>query len=166
MKKLVLLILVMIAAGTLFAQEKTSKKERRLEQAEKVQKLVELQDYKFVAQRALPMSGRTVHLTPEYDVRVSNDTISAYLPYYGRAYVAPMDPSEGGIKFVSKDFDYRIENAKKGGWVAYMTIKDARRRIEMVLKITTSGSAALSVHDDTRQMITFDGYIEEMKRKK
>jgi len=164
MKKLALLILVMIAAGSLYAQEKMSKKERRLKQAEKVQKMVELQDYKFVAQRALPMSGRTVHLTSVYDVRVSNDTISAYLPYYGRAYVAPVDPSEGGIKFESKVFDYRIENAKKGGWVAYFTIKDARRRIDMVLKISTSGSAVLSVNDDTRQAISFDGYIEERKK--
>ena len=164
MKKLALLILLIFVAGSLYAQEKKSKKERRIEQAEKVQKMVELQDYKFGAQRAIPMSGRTVHLTSEYDVRVSNDTIMAYLPYFGRAYVAPMDPSEGGIKFESRDFDYRIENAKKGGWVAYMTIKDARRRIDMILKISTNGSAVLSVNDDTRQTISFDGYVEERKK--
>jgi len=165
MKKLAILILVMIVAGSLFAQEKKSKKEQRREQAEKVQKMVESQDYKFVAQRALPMSVRSVHLTSPYDMSVSNDTISAHLPYFGRAYVAPMDPSEGGIRFESKDFNYRIENAKKGGWIVHIGIRDARRRIEMVLNVTTSGSASLTVNDDTRQTITFDGFIEERKKK-
>ena len=165
MKRLVftaLLILVAVS-GAVYAQEKKSKKERRQEQAEAIQKMVEAQDYKFVAQRALPMSGRSIHLTSVYDLRVSKDTISAYLPYFGRAYVAPMNPSEGGIKFESKDFDYRLENAKKGGWNAFITIKDAGRRISMVLNITASGSANLSVNDDTRQSISFNGYIEEQR---
>jgi len=63
MKRLVFIALLMFVAvsGTVYAQEKKSKKERQQEQAEKVQKMVEAQDYKFVAQRALPMSGRTQH---------------------------------------------------------------------------------------------------------
>ena len=163
MKRLVFIVLLMFVAvsGALYAQEKKSKKERQQEQAEMVQKMVEAQDYKFVAQRALPMSGRAIHLTSEYDLRVSKDTISAYLPYFGRAYVAPMNPAEGGIKFESTDFNYRLENAKKGGWNAFITIKDAGRRIEMVLNITASGSANLSVNDDTRQTISFNGEIRK-----
>ena len=163
MKRLVILVLLILVAtsGVVFAQEKKSKKERQQEQAEEVQKMVEAQDYKFVAQRALPMSGRSIHLTSVYDLRVSNDTISAYLPYFGRAYVAPRNPSESGIKFESKDFDYRIESAKKGGWNAFITIKDAGRRIGMVLNITASGSANLSVNDDTRQTISFNGDIRK-----
>ena len=161
MKKLGVLILLMLvtASSAMYAQEKKSKKERQKEQSEKVQKMVEAQDYKFVAQHALPMSMRSISLTSEYELCVSNDVITAYLPYFGRAYTAPMDPTEGGIKFESKDFDYRLENAKKGGWIARIAIKDAKRRIEMILQITTSGSANLSVNDDTRQTISFNGYI-------
>jgi hypothetical protein len=157
-----MVLLILVAGGSaLYAQEKKSKKERLQEQTEKVQKMVEAQDYKFVAQRALPMSGRSVHLTSAYDLCIGKDTISAYLPYFGRAYTAPMNPSEGGIKFESKDFDYRLENAKKGGWNVFITIKDASRRIGMVLNITASGSANLSVNDDTRQTISFYGMIEK-----
>ena len=167
MKKLGILILLMLvtASSAMYAQEKKPKKERRQEQAEKVQKMVEAQDYMFVAQHALPMSMRSISLTSEYDLRVSNDTITAYLPYFGRAYTAPSDPTEGGIKFESKDFSYSLENAKKGGWMAHIVIKDAKRRINMVLSISTSGSASLSVNDDTRQTITFNGYIGERKKK-
>lgn len=157
-------LLILFAVNSImYAQEKKSKKELRQEQAVKVQKMVEMQDYRFVARHALPMSGRSVYLTSEYDLCVSKDTISAYLPYFGRAYAAPMDPSEGGIKFESRDFNYRLENVKKGGWTAYITIKDAKRRIELVLNITASGSANLSVNDDTRQSISFNGYVEERK---
>ena len=167
MKKLGILILLMLvtASGAIYAQEKKSKKERRQEQVEKVQKMVEAQDYRFVAQRAIPMSMRSINLTSEYDLSVSSDTITAYLPYFGRAYTAPLYPAEGGIKFESKNFDYRLENAKKGGWIAHFAIKDAKQRIVMILNISPSGSASLSVNDDTRQTITFNGYIGERKKK-
>jgi len=166
MKKLKILILIMLvtASGALYAQEKKSRKERRQEQVEKVQKMIEAQDYNFVARQAIPMSMQSVNLTSEYDLCVSNDTITAYLPYFGRSYSAPFNPAEGGIKFESKDFVYRLENAKKGGWIAHFAIKDAKRHINMVLHISTSGSASLSVNDDTRQTITFNGYIGERKR--
>jgi len=168
MKRVGILAFLMLLAlsSTVNAQEKKSKRELWQERAEKVQKMVEAQDYRFVAQHALPMSMRSVYLTSEYDLRVSKDTISAFLPYFGRAYVAPMNPSEGGIKFESRNFTYRLENAKKGGWIAYMSIKDTQRRVEMILNITESGSANLSVNDDTRQNISFNGYVEERKRKK
>jgi hypothetical protein len=159
------LLLTVATGSVMYAQEKKSKKELRKEQAEKVQNMVEAQDYRFVAQHALPMSMRSIHLTSEYDLCVGKDIISAYLPYFGRAYVAPMNPSEGGIKFESKDFNDRIENAKKGGWTVHITIRDAQRRIEMVLNISAGGSANLSVNDDTRQSISFNGYVTERKKR-
>ena len=166
MKKFgIIAILMLVAVSAVYAQEKKSKKERRQEQAEKVQRCVETQDYKFVAQHALPMSGRSVNLTSTYDLSVGKDTISAYLPYFGRAYVAPMNPSEGGIKFESTDFDYRIEKGKKGNWTAYITVREASKRFEMILNITSSGSANLSVNDYMRQNISFNGYVAERKKK-
>ena len=165
MKRLGILILLMLVvlSGATYAQEKKSKKERQQEQTERTLKMVEAQDYIFVPQHASPMSGRSIALTGGFDMRVSEDVIKAYLPYYGRVYTAPMDPAEGAIKFDSRDFDYRIENAKKGGWTVHITIKDAKRPARMILNITTSGSASLSVNDDTRQSISFNGYIEEQR---
>ena len=60
---------------------------------------------------------------------------------------------------------YSFEGQKKGGWDAHITIKDAKRRIQMNLNITSSGSATLLVNDDTRQTISFNGFIEERKKK-
>ncbi|MCL2739470.1 MAG: DUF4251 domain-containing protein [Bacteroidales bacterium] len=163
MKKMGILTLcaLIAAGGALYAQEKKSKKERRLEVAEKVQGMVHAQEYKFVAQQALPMSGRSINLTADYDMSVAKDSVIAYLPFFGRAYVAPVNPLEGGIKFQSVDFDYKLQNAKKGGWTAHIVVRNAQQRIELTLHITTTGLASLSVLDHTRQTISFSGYLEE-----
>ncbi len=166
MKKfcVIILLLSFVAGnGAMFGQEKKSKKERQQEQAEKIQKMVEARDYKFEAQSALPMSGRTVNLTAGYDLSVCKDTVTAYLPYFGRAYVAPMDNTQGGIRFESTSFEYEVENAKKGGWTIFITPTDGQKRYELILRITTSGSASLAVNDDTRQTISFNGNIRERK---
>jgi len=161
MKKAEIFILLMLflATGDMYAQERTTREERRREQSEKVQRLVDAQDYKFVAQQALPMSWRSINLTSDFFLSVSNDTITAHLPFFGRAFTAPVNPAEGGIRFESTDFSYRLENARRGGWIAHITINDTRQRIEMVLDITTSGSAGLSVNEATRQNISFRGHI-------
>ena len=134
------------------------------DQTEKVQTMVDLQNYTFVAQHALPMTGRSISLTSEYDLSVGLDTICAYLPYFGRAYVAPIDPTEGGIKFNSTDFDYQLKKNRKGGWTAHIRINDGRQRVQMTLNIAVNGSALLSVNDNNRQAISFSGYVAERKR--
>ena len=166
MRKVFILLTCMLIASSYVvqAQEKSTKKERQLEQMDKVRQMVEKQQYKFVALHALPMSGRSIMLTSEYDLLVSQDTINAFLPYYGRAYVAPTDPAEGGVKFISVDFDYKVENTKKGGWTIHITTKDTKQLFLLILNISTSGSASLSVNDYTRQTISFNGYIEERRK--
>src|SRR5689334_12028310 len=57
----------------------------------------------FKAQSVFPSSGGIINLTSEYDLKLSRDSIIAYLPYYGRAYTAT--PGEdGGIHFTSTKF--------------------------------------------------------------
>ena len=55
--------------------------------------LVDSQNYLFTAQRADPTSARTRILTGDYTLQVTKDAIYCYLPYFGRAYVAPVDPT-------------------------------------------------------------------------
>ncbi|MCL2726755.1 MAG: DUF4251 domain-containing protein [Bacteroidales bacterium] len=158
----ILTLCAFITAGSvLYAQEKRSKSELRQESTEKVQRLVNAQEYKFVAQYALPMTGRSINLTSNYDMIVTKDSVMAYLPYFGRAYVAPANPSEGGIKFKSADFVYTLKEAKKGGWSAHIALKEANHHYEITLNITTTGSANISVSDNTRQPISFNGYITD-----
>lgn len=121
---------------------------------------VESVKYEFKARSASPLGGRTIQLTPGYySLKIRKDTIESYLPYYGRAYTAPMSPDEGGIKFTSTDFDYGIKESKNG-WEVTITTKDTPQKISMYLNIGKGGYGTLSVQDNNRQSISFYGTIE------
>jgi len=101
--------------------------------ARQVQEQLTAAHFDFVAETAYPLSMRTVYLTGEFDVAVRKDTVRAYLPYFGRAYVAPMDPYEGGIKFTSPTFEYNIEPGKqKGEWHVKIITLDTPRKYTLV----------------------------------
>lgn len=64
--------------------------------AEEIENALEVPNFTFKATYAYPTGFKSIYLSPYYDVKVSEDTVRAYLPYYGRAYSASMDPREGG----------------------------------------------------------------------
>lgn len=121
---------------------------------------VEEMRYKFVASSANPLGGKNIQLTGGYySLKITKDTIESFLPYFGRAYVAPMPSEEGGIKFISTDFSYQIEEGKND-WTVTIEPKDTPQKIKMFLNIGKSGYGTLSVQDNSRQAISFYGTIE------
>lgn len=142
------------------AQDKTSAKETT------IKNMVDSQNYVFVAQTALPLSGRTRQLTSDYDLRVTKSSIVSYLPYFGRAYQAPLDPTKGGLDFTSKDFDYSVIPGKKSGWTVQIKPKDNSDVQQMTLSISSGGYGTLQVVSTNRQPISFNGYIRTPKAKK
>lgn len=162
MKKSILTVLLWLAVvpAVTYGQTKKPKKQREMEKTEQVRRLVEAQDYVFVAERVHPTTGRSRTLTSPYDLIVNKDAVSAFLPYFGRVYVAPADPTEGGIKFLSRDFDYTLQTDGKNGWKVKIITKDGNKRYDLFLNITESGSADLLVQEVTRQSIRFSGHIE------
>lgn len=126
----------------------------------RVNNKIESGSYTFVPQTAIPTGGRSVNLNYSYSMKVSKDTIDSYLPYFGRAYTAPMSSDDSGIKFVSTDFDYKISDKKKGMWNVSINTKDTRRKYNISLKIGDTGYATLTVHENDRQSISFYGKIE------
>jgi len=127
--------------------------------------LVDSQQYVFHAQTVNPMSGRQRFLTTDYTVIVSKDTIMTDLPYFGRAYSAPINPSDGGIRFTSTSFDYKVTPRKKGGWDITIQPKDARDVQLLILSIFDNGRADLRVNSINRQPISFNGYITDVKKR-
>lgn len=124
---------------------------------------VEGRSYVFMAQSVSPMRGSMHQLTTEYDLRVSPDSIISWLPYFGRAFSAPVNASEGGIKFTSTNFNYTSVNRTKGGWDITIKPKDAADVNQLLLTVFASGSASLQVISNNREPITFNGYISEKK---
>src|SRR4051794_24283983 len=110
-KGLLFLMLGVLIVNTSSTQN--AKKNRQKEIATSIESLLNSKNYVFKAQTVLPTRGSVRQLTSEYDLRVLGDSIVAYLPYFGRAYTAPVDPTAGGIQFTSTNFDYNIEQKKK-----------------------------------------------------
>lgn len=121
------------------------------------------QAYTFKARNAEPARGRSRILTSEYELRVSKDTLIAHLPYFGRAYTAPMDPGSGGINFTSVDFSHSLTERQSGGWQIIIKPNDIRDIQQLFLTISEDGYGSLQVTDNNRQPISFTGHIERNK---
>ncbi|KQM74876.1 hypothetical protein ASE74_02530 [Pedobacter sp. Leaf216] len=146
-------------------------------------RIVADKNYTFIANSAMPMSnndiskiltmmpggqgGATINLSgSQYDVRVTKDSVVAYLPYYGRSYTSPIDPSQGGIKFTSKDFTYTESKNKKGSYTIQINTKDVKREnYRFTINISTNGYASLTASSFNKQPIIFNGYLDEPKKK-
>ena len=136
-------------------EEKTDKSDKEVS----VKTMIDAHRYVFKAQSVHPTRGRVVQLNSEYDLSVSKDTVRSYLPYFGRAYSAPMDGKGGGIDFLSKDFEYTQKNRKKGGWDITIKPKDVNDVRELFLTVFDNGSASLRVSSNNRESISFNGYL-------
>ncbi len=125
-----------------------------------MERMVGVPDFTFKATYAYPTGFHHLYLSPTYDVKVVRDTIESCLPYYGRAYTAPIDPREGGYRFTSTSFEYRVRHGrKKDSWEAVITLHDLDRPIKFHFNIWGNGKAWLNVTDVNRQSISFQGEI-------
>lgn len=146
-------------------------------------RLVDAKTYVFNATSAIPMANQEVNAVlskmpggqgggivqlsgSQYQLIVAKDSVEAYLPYYGRAYTATMNPDDSGIKFKSKNYTYKADKKKKGGWQVVIKPKDTKDVQSLTLTIGETGYASLNVNSNSRQSITFNGYISEPKEKK
>jgi hypothetical protein len=161
-KKASLLLLIIVSSMS-EAYGQDSKKERDSLKAVSVTNMMAAKDYVFKAESVSPVKGGIKHLSGDYTLIVSNDTVVADLPYYGRAYQAGYGSSDGGIKFTSTNFEYAVTHSKKDEWDVNLKPKDYKNVQLMILTIFDNSRATLRVNSHNRQPISFDGYIEERK---
>jgi hypothetical protein len=156
-----LTLLIVLFSNGLYAQKKDDLKKQVIE------RVVTSRNYIFKAENVMPTGAvPNRQLSFGYDLRVSPDTIVSYLPYFGRAYTAPMDPTKGGIQFTSVKFEYKETKRKKGGWDIVIKPQDTQDASQMVLTVSETGFASLQVIGNNRQPISFSGYVDEKKSKK
>lgn len=163
--KLMLVLFAVSSSGQL-ALAQTTKAQKKEAKRAALKAKIDSDHFVFEANYVNPQRGSGRALTSEYDLRVSPDTIVSYLPYFGRAYVAPTNPLEGGIKFTSTKFAYTKTKNKKGGWSILIkpkdkNISDMRDVNSLQLNISEDGYASLQVMSTNREQISFDGVIKE-----
>jgi hypothetical protein len=132
-----------------------NKKDKKAE----IKQIIEARNFVFKAQTALPTAGSVRQLTSDFDLQVTKDTIISDLPYFGRAFTPPLNPSEGPLRFTSTNFQYMVSNKKKGGWDITITPKDLQDPRQLTMSVFENGSASVMVTSYNRQPISFNGYV-------
>ena len=115
------------------------------------------------------MGGGQRYLNVDYyDLEVSKDTVTAFLPYFGVAYSGAgyNNSEDNGIKFTSTKFSYDKAFKKNNSWVITIKPQDTRTTNQLILTVSPNGRADLSVISTNRQRIRFDGIIKPKPKTK
>ena len=121
--------------------------------------------FAFHATNALLMSGTNVNLTSDYTFEIRNDSVIVWLPYFGRSFVAPTDPSQGGIKFATDNYTIKDKKQEKKmykmtilpkGLPAFQNTKDVQ---QMYFTVSNDGYGTLQIQSLNRTPISFYGYL-------
>ena len=166
MKTLKIYLLLLLAGIALHPESvyaQKVKKNKDAVQEAAIKKLIESKSYTFLAQSVTPLRGRNVSLSYGYDLRVNKDTVVAYLPFFGRAFIAPIDPMDNGIEFTSTKFTY-TSVAKKNGYLITIKPADTKDVRQLFLDVSSNGYASLRIINLSRDAITFEGYIQPYKK--
>ncbi len=157
-KPLTGILIVLNCLSISYAQTKKNAK------AAEINNLISSRNYVFNANMVNVFRGGTRALNSSYDVTITRDSVIAYLPYFGRAYMADYGSIDGGINFTSTNFVYTA-TAKKNGWNIRIDFKDAKisdpkgvRQIQ--LTVSDDGYGNLQVLSSNRDPISFNGTIE------
>ena len=125
--------------------------------------MIDSQHFVFEAQSVTPLRGNFRNLTSSYDVTVKKDILISYLPYFGRAYNAPINETQSVLDFTSTNFSYSVSPHKKNGWDIIIKPKDKTEIQQYFFTVFDNGNASLNVTSTSRDAITFNGYVREKK---
>lgn len=129
-----------------------------LETINEVTQRINNKEFTIDVKYANPSRGSQIYLTSDYDLRVKNDSAFAYLPYFGVAYSAPYNSSEGGIKFSEPMYDYvSVPNKKNNGWNIRFKVRSKISEVTILLEVFNNGSSSFMVTSYERDAIRFNG---------
>jgi hypothetical protein len=139
-----------------FGQNKQSTKAKIL--SAKVENSIQSKRYEISVNYVNPMTGKPRNLTPDYSIRISDDSTYVYLPYFGRAYSAPMN-GEGGIRIANLMNNYKVDNNKGKNYSIGFTAKGTDDTYRFSITVWTNGRASVLVTCNNRQAISYNGNL-------
>jgi hypothetical protein len=149
-----LLLLFLLIATTGLQAQKT-----KTDKGSQLKDLITSKHFVFNAESVLPSNGRIRMLNSGERIELRGDTLTADLPYFGRAYTAPVDPAKGGFHFTSTAFGYTVTEKKKGGWTILIKPTGNNDVQQLALDVTSKNMASLQLISNNRQSISYNGHI-------
>jgi hypothetical protein len=153
-------VFALIFWGLSTAKAQQSLSDDQARKTAEVQQFVNNANYTFVLNVNDPQKRAGVALHPRYRVKVSKDSVIAFLPNAGTASAASVD-TMNNMRFTWTNFNYNTSKTN-GGW--NIVIKPGSNGYpvkQLTLYITTLGHATLKLYGSNRNPRTYDGYIKQ-----
>lgn len=115
----------------------------------------------FRPNNMIPASGRLRVLDYGYSLQVKNDSLIVNLPYFGKAYTAPINATDVGYNFTSTDFSYSISPLKKDSYNITIKTNDRVYNPTFAFTVFNNGNANLLVNSSDKQQISYNGSLVE-----
>jgi hypothetical protein len=126
---------------------------------EQISMMLENRLYKVDFTRAFPMSGHPFTLTYPYYISIIGERVESFLPYFGRAYMAPYGGGEG-LRFTAPIRGYKMKKGKRGQYDISFDAQTAEDGYTFNLEIYPTGESELRVDAMQKQSISFSGEID------
>ncbi|APD07354.1 hypothetical protein UJ101_01847 [Flavobacteriaceae bacterium UJ101] len=157
------IIVTILSVQFSFGQSKKElRKQKELEKEASIKKLIEDGNFTFNVYSASTYNGRTINNLSSYDLTIKNDSVFAYLPYFGRAFTADFS-SDGGIDLANTMNHLEKKEIKKRYQISFEAEDENKRNYDIILSIGKSGYADLTVRPENKSIISYDGKIEKIE---
>lgn len=100
-----------------------------------------------------------MQLSTPYYLKVKGDTVTSYLPFFGRAYSVPYGGGKA-LNFDGRILRYAAEQVKSDRMVVRMDIVNDETEYVYTVDIFDNGSSTIDVVSHSRETIRFSGNME------
>ena len=156
----ILLLCSMMVLGTACGTLRETREERaaRLQrQASQVAEAVREGDFLVSIDRMIPHTG-AVRQVSQYSVKVEDNVITSYLPYFGQARKASFNG--GNALDFKTEMNAYVVTPVKDGYRIQIQANTKEDRFLYTFQIYDDGSVTLDVLSDNRDPITYMGQME------
>ncbi|MDR0938128.1 MAG: DUF4251 domain-containing protein [Mediterranea sp.] len=154
--------LLLLAVGSSLSAQ--GRRQRQEQKKEAVRQAIASKEYTINVDRALPMGGSSISLTSSFSLRIKNDSVFSYLPYYGRAYSVPYGGGKA-LNFNAPIQEYSLTTNRKGTATIRFRATTDEDSYDFRAQVFDNGSASIDVTMRNRQAIHFQGELADDNRR-
>jgi|TARA_R110000823_G_scaffold52940_6_gene130848 uncharacterized protein DUF4251 len=150
-------LVVLFIFGSTTAQNKTEKPHTSIET------LLNSKNFEFIANTALPLGQPPKNLVgSNYSITFSPEMVISNMPFYGRSYSDMALGRDKGMRFKGMPEIFTVKNENKG-YVAETRVENENDIYTLLLTVSESGFATLTLKTNDRQTTTYEGEVVSIR---
>lgn len=159
MKNVIIVIIAVLTLASCSTADKVARDERRREKAGMVAESIESGRYRVGVRTAYPARGGAVQVTGDYGLEVSGDSVTVYLPYFGRGYTLPYGGGKG-LNFKALTTEYDVRKMKRGRTRVEFSTRNDEDTYRFTVDVFDNGQVSIDVQPQQRSRISYSGELE------